>query len=81
MNGKVLPHRGHGFGHFKHFAAKLDDAAAYLGLTAAQLRAELESGKTLAQIATAQGKTAAGLIQAMYDAQKKDLNAAVASGN
>src|SRR4051794_2923602 len=33
--------------------------ADYLGLTAAQLRTELESGKTLAQVATAQGKTVA----------------------
>ena len=35
--------------------------ASYLGLTPAQLRQQLGAGKTLAQIAVAQGKTVAGL--------------------
>src|SRR4029450_9976045 len=35
--------------------------ASYLGLTPAQLREQLKAGKTLAQIAVAQGKTVAGL--------------------
>src|SRR6478672_8609695 len=35
--------------------------ATYLGLTAAELRTQLESGKTLADIAKAQSKTVAGL--------------------
>jgi hypothetical protein len=68
-----------GFG-FEHHGPGLEGAAAYLGLTEEQLRTELESGKTLAQIATAHGKTAAGLVQALYDAKKKDLDAAVAAG-
>ena len=38
---------GFGHGHFGHFA-DLDAAATYLGLTEAELRAELEDGKTLA---------------------------------
>ena len=47
-------HRG--FGHFGFFG-KLDAAADYLGLTEAQLRTELQSGKSLAQIAEAHGGT------------------------
>jgi hypothetical protein len=72
-------HGPDGFG-FEHHGPGLEGAAAYLGLTEEQLRTELESGKTLAQVAAAHGKTAAGLVQALYDAKKKDLDAAVAAG-
>jgi hypothetical protein len=65
---------------FDHHGPKLDAAATYLGLTEAQIRTELESGKTLAQIATAHGKTVDGLVQALYDAQKKELDADVSTG-
>jgi len=44
-------------GHFGHRGPGLAAAAKYLGLTEAKLEAQLESGKTLAQVATAQGKT------------------------
>jgi hypothetical protein len=53
--------------------------AKYLGLTKAQLRNQLQSGKTLAQIAKAQGKTTAGLEQAITDAVKTRLDKAVAN--
>ena len=66
------------FGH--HPGPSLDVVATYLGLTEAELRTELRSGKTLAQIATAHGKTADGLVQALYDANKKTLDAAVSAG-
>jgi transposase-like protein len=65
---------------FDHHGPKLDAAATYLGLTEAQIRTELESGKTLAQIATTHGKTVDGLVQALYDAQKKELDAGVSAG-
>ena len=55
-------------------------ATSYLGVTAQQLRAELESGKTLAQVATAHGKTAAGLEHAITSAVKTRLDKAVAAG-
>ncbi len=55
-------------------------AATYLGLTADQIRTELESGKTLAQIAAAQGKTADGLVQAILSAQQSNLDKLVAAG-
>lgn len=55
--------------------------ADYLGLTPAQLRADLKSGKTLAQIADATpGKSAAGLIRALTDLAKSKLDKAVAAG-
>jgi hypothetical protein len=71
------PH--HRFGHFGFFGA-LDATASYLGLTEAQLRNELESGKSLAQVAKDHGKSVDGLINAVVDAAKKKLDAAVAAG-
>ncbi len=56
----------------------LGAAASYLGVTNAQLFGQLQSGKSLAQIATAKGKTVAGLEQAMTAPVKKALDAAVA---
>jgi uncharacterized coiled-coil protein SlyX len=53
--------------------------AKYLGLTEAQLLKQLGSGKTLAQIAKAQGKTTSGLEQAITDAVKTRLDKAVAN--
>jgi hypothetical protein len=70
-------HRG--FGHFG-FIGKLSAAADYLGLTEAQLRSELESGKSLAQVAQAQGKSVDGLVDALVAAAKKHLDEAVAAG-
>ena len=71
------PHRG--FGHFGFFGG-LDAAASYLGLTEAQLHSELESGKTLAQVAQAHGKSASGLVDALVADMKQHLDAAVAAG-
>lgn len=45
-------------------------AAAYLGISKAQLRRDLRSGRTMAQVAdTTSGKTVAGLIQTLIDAK------------
>lgn len=60
--------------------AKLDGAAAYLGITEEQLRSELANGKTLAQVAKAHGKTAAGLVDALVADVQKKLDAAVKAG-
>ena len=67
---------------FRHggFIGKLDAAADYLGLTEAQLRSQLESGKSLAQVAQAQGKSVSGLVDALVGAAKKHLDKAVAAG-
>jgi hypothetical protein len=58
----------------------LDAAAAYIGVTAADLRTQLEAGKTLAAVAVANGKTADGLKAALTTAATKDLDAAVTAG-
>ena len=57
-----------------------DAAAAYIGVTEAELRASLEDGETLAEVATANGKTAAGLVDALVAAAKTDLGEKVESG-
>jgi hypothetical protein len=72
------PHRG--FGHFGAPLHGFDAAATYLGLTEAQLRTELESGKTLAQVAQAHGKSVSGLVDALVAEAKSHLDAAVKAG-
>jgi hypothetical protein len=55
-------------------------AAAYLGVTRAQLHRELRSGRTLAQIANStKGRSAAGLIQALVSAKSASLIAEAAT--
>jgi polyhydroxyalkanoate synthesis regulator phasin len=64
-----------------HFGARgLDAAASYLGVTEAQLRSDLEGGKTLADVAQDQGKSVDGLVQALVDEATKKLDAAVSAG-
>jgi hypothetical protein len=58
----------------------LTPAASYLGISASDLASDLKSGKTLAQEATAKGKTASGLIDAIVAAEKKVLDAQVSAG-
>jgi hypothetical protein len=66
---------------FHQGAGQLEAAATYLGLTTAQLQTELQSGKTLAQVADAtKGKSAAGLIAALVADAQKQLAAAVTAG-
>lgn len=69
---------GHRGGH--HGFVDLAAAARYLGVTEAKLRAGLESGDTLAEIANAEGKTAAGLSDALVAAAKAELDAKVKAG-
>jgi len=61
------------------FGLSLNAASSYLGLTDAQLIKQLQSGKSLAQVATSKGKTVAGLEQAMTAQVKKTLDAAVSA--
>jgi hypothetical protein len=72
-----FPHRG--FGHGVFFG-KLDAAASYLGITEAQLRSELDGGKTLAQVAKDHGKSVDGLVEALVAQLKQRLDADVAAG-
>ena len=55
-------------------------SAAHLGLTPQALGSQLHAGKTLAQVATDQGKTVTGLEQAIEAAVKTRLDNAVAAG-
>jgi len=55
-------------------------AAAYLDLTPVALRTELRSGKTLAQVATAKGKSVDGLESALLNALRSKVEAAKAAG-
>jgi hypothetical protein len=61
-----------------------DDLAAtatYLGISQTTLRTDLQSGKSLAQIANAtSGKSASGLIAALVSAEKANLAAQVKAG-
>jgi hypothetical protein len=50
----------------QRFGRDIRTAATYLGLSGAQLQSDLQSGKTLAQVAdTTSGKSSAGLIAAL----------------
>lgn len=74
------PAFGPGFGAPHLFFHGLDGAATYLGLTEDELHSRLESGKTLAQIAKAQGKSVDGLKAALVKDAKTHLDVAVKAG-
>lgn len=61
----------------RHHGARLvlRTAAAYLGLTPAQLRVQLHAGKSLAAVATARGKSVSGLENAILAAVTKRVDA------
>jgi len=77
---------GPGFGRHGHGGpggpggGHVDAAAAYLGLSATELQTQLAAGKTLADVAKAQGKTVDGLVAALVADEKKELGAAVSAG-
>src|SRR5438067_1383606 len=54
--------------------------ADYLGLTSAELRTQLEAGKTPADIATAQGNSVSGLEDVIVPDAKTHLDAAATAG-
>ncbi|GAB4450661.1 MAG: hypothetical protein OHK0015_55940 [Chloroflexi bacterium OHK40] len=62
-----------------HMAA-LDAAAAELGLTSEELRAQLHSGSTVAELAEANGTTEQAVITAALAAAKAELDELVAAG-
>ena len=91
----VLPFMAAGLGigarkafaqHQKAFRGRIAKArphapvATYLGMTREQLRAELRSGKSLAQIAKEKGKSVDGLVAAMLAPVKARLAKAVENG-
>jgi hypothetical protein len=73
---------GPAFGGPRHHHGFVDFAAAaeFLGVTDAELRERLRDGDTLAEVAAAEGKTAAGLVGALVAAAKADLDDKVEAG-
>jgi polyhydroxyalkanoate synthesis regulator phasin len=67
-------------GHHKGIFADLGVAAKYLGLTDAELRTELEGGKSLADVAKAKNKSVDGLVDSLLAAAKTRLDQAVENG-
>lgn len=73
---------GHGPGHGLHhgFPGGLDAAADYLEMSEDELRAALRDGDTLADVAGEQGKDVDGLVSALVEAARADLDEAVEAG-
>ncbi len=67
---------GPGHGHRPDLAT----AASYLGVSAAELQASLEGGKTLADVAKAEGKSVDGLVAVLAASAKSRLDDDVSSG-
>jgi predicted DNA-binding protein (UPF0251 family) len=76
--GPPRPFFGFGFGG--PIAGPFQAAATYLGVSDATLARDLRSGKTLAAIATAKGRSVSGLEAAMIAPAKAKLDAAVTAG-
>lgn len=74
---QVVGHHG-GHGHGTH--PLLNAAATYLGLAPAELRSQLEAGRSLAQVSTQKGKPLQGLKRALRATVKARLDRAVAEG-
>ena len=80
--GGIAPGDRSGFGHFGHFGlvGGLETAASYLGLEEDELRDALAGGKCLAEVAKAEGKSVAGLVDALVADAQKRIDAAVDNG-
>jgi hypothetical protein len=81
VNGVAGDHgpRGHGRGHGMS-TSDITDAAKVLGMTDAELKAELEAGKSVADVAEAKGVDLQGIIDAMVAADTAKTEAAVTAG-
>ncbi len=66
---------GSGYGMAEGARAPIAAAATYLGVTQADLQTQLRSGKSLADLATAQGRSVTGLQDVMVAAVKANLDA------
>jgi len=72
---------GSGFRFGGPVMGSFESAAKYLGVSEQSLMSDLRSGKTLAQIAKAKGKSVSGLEQAMLASAKSKLDSAVKDGH
>ena len=71
MSGMGIGMRGMAFGEHSPMSA----AASYLGMSQTDLRTQLQAGKSLADVAKAQGKSVSGLEDAMVSAVTTNLDA------
>ncbi len=78
--GGPLPAADRGARHNRLRVRTLSTAAGYLGTSTAQLRRDLQSGKTLAQLANTNGRSAAGLLEALTGAARAALASEVSAG-
>ena len=79
--GGPMPRGPFGPGPFMHpGGGEFSAAAKYLGMSIGDALTQLRSGKTLATIAAAKGKSASGLEAAMLRADQADLQSAVKDG-
>lgn len=72
--------RRHGPGHMHRGHHGLEAAAKYLGMTEAALRTQLESGKTLAQVARDRDKSVDGLVDALVAEKRTRIQQDVEDG-
>jgi hypothetical protein len=72
-NGPPVPKSGQAGGF-------LQTAATFLGVSVSDLQADLKAGKSLADVAKAQGKTVDDLVTALLAPAKKNLDQAVTDG-
>ena len=72
-NGPPVPKSGQAGGF-------LQTAATFLGVSVSDLQADLKAGKSLADVAKAQGKTVDDLVTALLAPAKKNLDQAVSDG-
>jgi polyhydroxyalkanoate synthesis regulator phasin len=77
--GFGFPGRNGFLGHHLGFAS-LEAAASFLDVTEAELRDRLRDGETLAEIARDEGKSVAGLVDALVDAANERIDEAVEDG-
>jgi AraC-like DNA-binding protein len=75
------PRPGFGFRFGGPAMGSFDTAAKYLGVSESALVSDLRSGKTLAAVAKAKGKSVSGLEAAMLAPAKSKLDAAVTDGH
>lgn len=77
------PGRGHGWGHRmgEALALGLETAAETLGLTEDEVRAAVQDGTTLAELAEAQGVETQTLVDALVAAAEERVAEAVADGS
>jgi polyhydroxyalkanoate synthesis regulator phasin len=79
--GPGFRHGGPGLFGRGHRGMGLEAAAKYLGITEAALRTQLESGKTLAQVAKDRNKSVDGLVTALVADKKARIEQAVKDGH